>query len=787
MNRDTLYFILVFAFIIFISDNGKLPVTDLSLRALAGCKDILKNARRSLQHSQYGEGYGNLTGFKLSYDDNLLEKDPGLWPLHEYTHINPWTETQTDSILPNVVSDKVKQFWSQESVMPGNPAYLLNISGDVYGEFEITQTTTLLKPFHNQIPSFLEDYYESLRNQKYQVEKQRYENDPENNLPPQELSDTIDKVGNITKYSEGDMILRVGSLESAISEANVQNHNLGVYKDAVLVSLQVELRNYPKSDTNEFEMLAIYFQDTGSIVGLTKSAKFLGLHALPHFTLNSNNFERSQTLIGRFINMTNIENDVTTDDISRSAVNAQTRCELVTFIQLEKTSYDSSQLRFIDDELANPHGLPLPKNIPQIEVKHALAYSPDCGLLFERKANKPFVGIRQEVKYFQLKKVLFFVFLLTLLELRLFMRQTKFCRTPSSLSNVSTISIGLLSGYDLLIAMLMTLIMWLTDLYLLCACLAVFNILLFYVFQLRYLLTISATQANERGSTWTDLLRGSTIRQNQERDLEAQSDNAATTPPITTGEAAVTPTQESIISQGTRSPIQFFMVSFFISFGVTLLALKSFSWGLKALRIFEFVALIGFNSFLLPQFLRNTIKNKSRTLLWEFSIGTSLVRLIPLYYLCLDKSNTFRHPYDPTLVIVVTGWLLAQLVLLYLQSKFGASFWINSKWLPEQYDYQPTLTLQDLKSEFSSEILLNFKPEVCEGDFLLCEIDCAICMSGLTLPILMSDSPKHKVSNPLMKKVIVTPCHHIFHLDCLEGWMNQKLQCPVCRTALPPI
>ncbi|KAI8926783.1 hypothetical protein BC831DRAFT_425303 [Entophlyctis helioformis] len=33
---------------------------------------------------------------------------------------------------------------------------------------------------------------------------------------------------------------------------------------------------------------------------------------------------------------------------------------------------------------------------------------------------------------------------------------------------------------------------------------------------------------------------------------------------------------------------------------------------------------------------------------------------------------------------------------------------------------------------------------------------------------------------------MVTPCHHIFHTECLERWMEIKLECPVCRAELPP-
>lgn len=770
-----------------ISENGKYPVTDFSERALNGYKDILKTARKTLATSQYGQGYGNLTGFKLSYDDNLKKKNALLWPFHDYSPLNPWRETQKDSLLPEVVSDKVKLFWAQEPVDPGSHAYLLNISGDVYGKFEVKKTSTLLKPFENQLPPFLEEYYNTLKNQKYEEEKQRYQDDPENNLPPRELNEVSDKVGNITKYDHGELILKIRALDSAILGSYSKKHEIGLIEDATLVSLLIQLRDQPRTNMNNFDLFAVYFQDTGSLVGLTKSAKFLGLQALPHFTMNAEKFGKTKTLVSRLLNLTSVDEDVTTEDLGHSVELAQTKCEMVSYFQLEKTEFDKTQLKFIDDELKDPQGLPLPRQIPEIAVSHSLLYSPDCGILFESKKEDAFVGIRQEVRYSQVRKAMFMMLLLAVVELRLFMRQAKFCRTPSTLSNVSTVSIAVLSGYDLLIAMIMTLIMWLTDLYLIFACLAVVNILLFYVFQLRYLLTISATQANERGTTWREILRGATLRlSNIDRDLEAQTDTAgaaANNVPDTRADTA----NEALLVSGSSTPMQFFMVSFCISFVVTVVVLNSVSWSLFTLRFFEYACLLAVNSFLFPQFLRNTLKNKCKTLLWEFSIGTALVRLVPLYYLCLDKSNPFRHPYDPVLAAVITSWLLFQLLLLFCQNRLGARFWVNSKWLPEQYNYQPILTFKDLETGFSSEILANLKPEMRDDNFLFYEIDCAICMSALTLPILVSEIPKKIVANPLIKKILVTPCHHIFHTECLEDWMIQKLQCPVCRTALPPI
>ncbi len=34
---------------------------------------------------------------------------------------------------------------------------------------------------------------------------------------------------------------------------------------------------------------------------------------------------------------------------------------------------------------------------------------------------------------------------------------------------------------------------------------------------------------------------------------------------------------------------------------------------------------------------------------------------------------------------------------------------------------------------------------------------------------------------------MVCPCDHFFHTPCLMRWMEQKMECPTCRRALPPV
>ena len=52
-------------------------------------------------------------------------------------------------------------------------------------------------------------------------------------------------------------------------------------------------------------------------------------------------------------------------------------------------------------------------------------------------------------------------------------------------------------------------------------------------------------------------------------------------------------------------------------------------------------------------------------------------------------------------------------------------------------------------------------------------VDCVICMAPVTC-----DARAERM---------VTPCAHFFHKECLERWMEVKMECPTCRGALPPL
>lgn len=790
-------FLFFFLFTIFYLFPRESDVGNDLLKAfvLQTYKRTLHQNRNDLAQSEYYLGYGNFTGLELSYQDNLEDKNALLWPFHHYSKAEAWQENQNYSLLPDSVSSQVKLFLAINPVEPLGKAYHLNISGRLHGEFRV-QTENHPKPYSFRLPLYLWDYYNYYRHEQYENDKQQYELDPENNAPPEELADNASKIGNITTYSEGVVELRIDSLDNIYPELNVKKYGLDFYDEATLVVMSLLLKNHTEADLNSFDMFGVYFQDTGALVGLTRSAKFRGNYALPHFTMNEAYFNKTKTLMSRLVNATNVEDEITFDDINRSLLLSQQLCELVSFFKFEKTGFTRDELRYIDEELQNPRGLPLPDHLPELEISHSVIYSPDCGIVLEKSPNVPLSGEKLEVT---MKKVYnFFVLLIVVefLNLNLFRRQTNANRTPNRLANVSKYSIFLLSLYDSVVCLVSVLYLWNSRVSLVCTCLGLISGILFVGLEVRYMTSVSYNQANERGTTLWEMLRSSGDAAGRPPSPGAQTDTADANEVGVAG-----PATQTTAEQNTANPetswlyfdessvlIRFIMTGFMLALIFLNFMLSATLWRVSVRRVVEYVGFLLINSYWVPQFFRNTVKNRKKTFQWEFVLGSSMVRLVPLIYLCLDRSNAFRHAYNPNLVATVALWLVFQIIALYLQNVLGARFWVNERWLPEQYNYHPVMNVTDLEHGFASDILASMKPHSEESGVSLCDLDCPICMSTVTIPVLSSPAKKSfKQQEKMMQAAMITPCHHIFHTRCMEDWMVHKLQCPVCRSPLPPV
>ncbi|KAJ2159043.1 hypothetical protein GGF46_003335 [Coemansia sp. RSA 552] len=172
-------------------------------------------------------------------------------------------------------------------------------------------------------------------------------------------------------------------------------------------------------------------------------------------------------------------------------------------------------------------------------------------------------------------------------------------------------------------------------------------------------------------------------------------------------------------------------------------------------------------SYWVPQIWRNARRGIARGLRAEYIVGTTLARLfIPVYFLACPKNIAFVAPTP--LAWGLAAYSLAQAGVLLLQQALGARFFVPPSLRPETYDYHPPLPP-----------LLGTDEEACIGindsgdDVARRAHVCTICI----LPVSDATPATHAV----------TPCHHVYHAECLSRWMDVKLECPVCRAELPPV
>ncbi|OBT92098.1 hypothetical protein VE01_09782 [Pseudogymnoascus verrucosus] len=234
-----------------------------------------------------------------------------------------------------------------------------------------------------------------------------------------------------------------------------------------------------------------------------------------------------------------------------------------------------------------------------------------------------------------------------------------------------------------------------------------------------------------------------------------------------------------------------------------LLSVSSISWPPAARTFYVNMLSSIYLSFWVPQIYRNIMRNCRKALLRKFVIGQSLLRAAPIAYFYLRKDNIFFAETSGTTMAMLGGWLWLQVWILFAQEVLGPRFGLPKTWLPEAWDYHPILRDDDVEG---GEMPIGLAQAAPDGrrsteeprkkrDGHSRTVDCAICMNALEVPIAPARDEGEKesastggVQGMLARRVyMVTPCRHVFHSVCLEGWMKFRLQCPICRETLPPL
>ena len=149
-------------------------------------------------------------------------------------------------------------------------------------------------------------------------------------------------------------------------------------------------------------------------------------------------------------------------------------------------------------------------------------------------------------------------------------------------------------------------------------------------------------------------------------------------------------------------------------------------------------------SYFIPQIYYSSIKGGMKKKDAPFIVMITIARIVPLAYFTLYYKN-INGEVSTAVFVIFAGYAIIQAVIVLLQNKFGGSFFLPKKYRPQTFDY--------------------FAYHVPPGT------ECSICFNTIEEG----------------DEAMTTPCHHSFHRECLERWMNESMICPMDRTPLPPV
>lgn len=184
-------------------------------------------------------------------------------------------------------------------------------------------------------------------------------------------------------------------------------------------------------------------------------------------------------------------------------------------------------------------------------------------------------------------------------------------------------------------------------------------------------------------------------------------------------------------------------------------------------------------SFWLPQIILSVVEDHRKPLHPLYILGMSVTRLaIPLYFWSCPHNFLHVQPQYSTALTLV-GWVFFQAIVLFSQHRYGPRWFVPKPLLPEKYDYYRQIGPRPVCSATDDEGVSTCDEQNDESAVLAEEgrclvpdvVECVICMTGVEV---------HS------RDRMVTPCNHFFHSQCLEQWLNVKLECAVCRQPVPP-
>jgi hypothetical protein len=550
---------------------------------------------------------------------------------------------------------------------------------------------------------------------------------------------------------------------------------------------------------------------SGMILMSTTSSKFDSLSALPHFAPDATSFNLSIPVMNETVH----SNWEKVFDDGADGLAFAPQCELVVWMQPIPYRFQNTDnlkatdfIHRVEQELLRPEGAPIGQ--PPLLTYSAVIFSPDCGYILL----SPTISGPKIEAYWSLAQRLLFAFVLSIgLQIALLKRQMEKAATPSTRSRIAYQSIVIAAlGDGLLLFALIALLMVDASAFLMVAAAAYLSCIHVAFLEVKFVFDIWTVQVGDP----------------QRADQARQQRTAPTTTPTPAPPPAAGPTPAPTSTDGTvglplpvtaprpggatpvilpsdqgnlvpaevTSPRASF-AAIYSRFYFSLVLLMFFSlWAMswpRSLRSgYANLLVFCYFSFWWPQIYRNTMRNCRKALSWEYVVGTSILRAVPILYWYFEDRNILSIDTSSSTALVLLAWLWLQVAILLSQHLLGPRLLVRDSWCPPAYDYHPLLREDDVEASGMSIGLLASASEAKDQDDKTRKVfDCAICMNEIDVPVL--SKADHALGRGTgtawleQRNYMVTPCRHIFHADCLEGWMNLRLVCPVCREALPPL
>ena len=303
-----------------------------------------------------------------------------------------------------------------------------------------------------------------------------------------------------------------------------------------------------------------------------------------------------------------------------------------------------------------------------------------------------------------------------------------------------------------------------------------------------------------------------------DQDIEASIQDDATALLPTANNATPTNPQQPTDTHREFSAI--YTRFYFTLLTLLFTSLWATSWPTTLRTLYTNILSLLYLSPFLPQIHRNIQRNCRKALTWRFVLGESLVRLAPFGYFWCWEDNILFTEIDATMFAVLAAWVWCQVFVLGVQDVVGPRVFVPDGWAPKAYDYHPILREGDPEAGgnmpigFSDAMAESIDSPVASSSSAAAAatatglsgeakrkqdrktegskraFDCAICTETLEAPVVGLGETEGALTPATVfarRGYMVTPCRHIFHSSCLEGWMRYRLQCPICREGIPPL